>query len=177
MLLTVDANILGFKRPLASNAVTRMLDEARGGLINAFVSDVVVRETVNGWMESVQEWERKRQEACHALSERGVFDLGAADPPLDLLRLRVRVDEQIRSRLEDADVRISPLPELGHQAVVERALARRQPFDRRGHDGYRDVLLWESILEMAREETIFFVTRDRARSTKDASLERSCLTI
>jgi hypothetical protein len=42
---------------------------------------------------------------------------------------------------------------VSHDAVVERALERRQPFDTAGHNGYRDALLWETVLELLRDES------------------------
>jgi hypothetical protein len=45
--------------------------------------------------------------------------------------------------------------------VVTRALQRRQPFDSRGHDGYRDVLLWENAMEYAeRDHDVALVSAD-----------------
>jgi hypothetical protein len=45
---------------------------------------------------------------------------------------------------------VVPYPTVPHREVAARALARRRPFDKLGHDGYRDVLVWESVLTVAR---------------------------
>lgn len=60
-----------------------------------------------------------------------------------------------------AGVRLLELPEISHRPVVERALARRAPFDTRGRTGYRDVLIWHSVLEVAASgQMVILVTKD-----------------
>ncbi len=59
---------------------------------------------------------------------------------------------------------ILPYPDLPHREVARRALARRRPFDPLGHDGYRDALVWESVLALARtlsRERLVLVSRNR----------------
>jgi predicted nucleic acid-binding protein len=51
---------------------------------------------------------------------------------------------------EREHVTILPYPDTPHRAVAGRALARRRPFDAKGHDGYRDTLVWETVLALAR---------------------------
>lgn len=76
------------------------------------------------------------------------------------------VDEQydgwrkyIEDRLRAARVEILPHPEVPHADVVARDIARRRPFNAKGQ-GYRDTLIWESILQLARasRERIVFIT-------------------
>jgi hypothetical protein len=63
--------------------------------------------------------------------------------------------------LMSAGVRLLELPEISHRPVVERALARRAPFDARGRNGYRDVLSWHSVLEVAASgQMVILVTKD-----------------
>ena len=56
-------------------------------------------------------------------------------------------------------------PSIPHRALVERALKRKKPF--RGSDtgGYRDALLWETVLQLATDDEVCFVTSN----TKDFS--------
>jgi hypothetical protein len=55
---------------------------------------------------------------------------------------------------------ILPFPRITHEAVVKRALQRRQPFDPEGKDGYRDTLLWESLIELTANDEVVFASRD-----------------
>jgi hypothetical protein len=58
---------------------------------------------------------------------------------------------------------ILPYPAVDHRTVVARALARRRPFDAKGRNGYRDALIWETVLELARglsEGRVLLCTRN-----------------
>lgn len=159
-VLTIDTNVLGKDRPFSSNAVTRLLDESRRGRVVVRLSELVVRELVNCWIEAVGEWERKRQEALRALANRGVDIDAAWIGGLDLPLLAKEENARVRRVLDDAGVHVVGYPDVGHEPMIERALARRQPFDRAGHEGYRDAILWETVLELAALDEIFFVTKD-----------------
>ncbi|WP_431795245.1 PIN domain-containing protein [Microbacterium enclense] len=61
-------------------------------------------------------------------------------------------------------------PQTPHQQLVERASRRRPPFDSTG-GGYRDSLVWESILELVRRgEDVVFATADKIFSGADGDL-------
>lgn len=63
-------------------------------------------------------------------------------------------------------------PNVKHEDVVKRALARKKPFKADGSTGYRDYLVWETCLNLARRygnEEIHFIssnTRDFADAIK-----------
>jgi predicted nucleic acid-binding protein len=68
---------------------------------------------------------------------------------------------ELRRTLLDAGARLLELPEVSHRRVVERALARRPPFDSKGRQGYRDVLIWHNVLEVATsDQMVILVTKD-----------------
>ena len=52
-----------------------------------------------------------------------------------------------------------PLPSIRHEDVVERILARERPFDTKGDRGYRDFLIWRSVLALGAPTA--FVTSDK----------------
>ncbi|MBB4846015.1 hypothetical protein HNP55_004569 [Paucibacter oligotrophus] len=59
-------------------------------------------------------------------------------PPFDLLAA-------LRERVEW--IKVIEYDHIPHAKLVERALARRKPFDADGQDGYRDALIWLSMLD------------------------------
>ena len=70
-------------------------------------------------------------------------------------------EEDIRTRFAEAGVTFLPYPEVGHEELVKRAIARERPFDQKG-SGYRDALIWFSIRGLASESEcpIFLVSGD-----------------
>lgn len=54
-------------------------------------------------------------------------------------------------------------PDIKHEIVVKRALQRKKPFKADGSTGYRDYLVWQTCLEVARRyasEEIHFITEN-----------------
>jgi hypothetical protein len=148
-------------RPLESNQVRRLLDETRRGNLRLVLPEVAVREAANLWAEKLVEQMRAARSAQAFLLKAGV----SADEPCtieDRMELRATEEGRIRSTLAEAGAQIAPLPACDHGRVVERALLRIQPFDPHGRNGYRDVLIWESLLELEPNEgPIIFLAKDK----------------
>ena len=70
------------------------------------------------------------------------FDVSA-----ELEKYRLRLD----SRFEKISVRILPYPPITHEAMVDRQLKDLMPFQPKG-TGYRDALIWYSLLEELKKE-------------------------
>jgi hypothetical protein len=80
---------------------------------------------------------------------------------IDVETIRAEEEGRIRKTLAAADGEIVPLPGANHEDFLERALRRRQPFDTQGRNGYRDVLLWETVLSLEPGEPVYLVSEDR----------------
>lgn len=80
--------------------------------------------------------------------------------PRDLVVPPLNLEKRIREQLES--IQILEYEDVPHAEVVQRALKRRKPFDADGAAGYRDCLLWLSLIRRlaldnaeANEEVIF----------------------
>jgi hypothetical protein len=60
------------------------------------------------------------------------------------------VGSRLTERLSDLGVQVVDPPDAPHMDLVERAAQRRKPCDANG-DGYRDTLIWLTVLELAKE--------------------------
>lgn len=69
-------------------------------------------------------------------------------------------ERTLRQRLLEVSDHIAPYPQFSHQQVVKRLLAGYRPFSINGDKGYRDFLIWLSVLQIAAESahTIIFIT-------------------
>ncbi len=64
----------------------------------------------------------------------------------------------LRDRFRDEGFSLLPYPEVPHRALVNRAVNRKRPFRDSG-SGYRDALIWASIVSLARsEKNVVFIT-------------------
>jgi hypothetical protein len=156
--LVVDTNVVGVDPPLSGNAMLRLLDASRRGTVNLIVCELVRAEAANGWAHRVDEQFRQERRTQQSLARLGVERPVQSTSTVAELReqQRKRIDETLKS----AGATSAPLPSSAHDVVVLRALDRRPPFDSEGKDGYRDSLLWETVLELAIREPVVFVSRD-----------------
>lgn len=88
--------------------------------------------------EEYKEWLKEEHEKNARLGKRGMVDFDIAEVPLD-----------------------------SFESVIERAIEKKAPFegkDKQSDKGFKDVLIWETILEYKRknpEESIIWITHDK----------------
>jgi predicted nucleic acid-binding protein len=153
---------------LTGAAAQALLAASERNRLPLVVPEIVIREVTNSQGEREQAAINKvnaEQRKLRRLQDH--FSIGppvvASPPPV-----RDAYAERLRERLEKARVQIPDLPDLPHDRVVDRALARRRPFDSEGHKGYRDTLIWHNALDLLGEgEELLFVTRDGDFLAKD----------
>jgi hypothetical protein len=80
-------------------------------------------------------------------------------------------DAWFLERLKQWEFAVLPYPLTTHAELLRRDLDRRKPFNEKGR-GYRDALIWESILELAAksENEIVLVSRNAGDFGKDGFL-------
>jgi PIN domain-containing protein len=167
--VVVDTNSLGAgkARPLQSNQMKRLLTLTREGTLKLVVAEVVIREAATKWAERVVS-----EAGTYVKARRTLVDAGLLQDEKNLLpqkgSLRSAEEERIRQALVEVGGEIAPLPSAPHADVVARALDRLQPFDSKGRNGYRDVILWETVLEMGGEgDPVIFVSNDQKAFFED----------
>jgi predicted nucleic acid-binding protein len=153
MALVLDANVLVEDWLLESPAATHIRNQSTYGPLAVLVPELVIREAVGVYRRHLKASQR---ELHRALKRRRQLQAGAPDPALEAVDTSVDVDvaaanysSRLRQVLERAGVRVLPLPQVDHDRLIEDALQGRKPFDQEGHDGYRDALIWHSVLEVA----------------------------
>src|ERR1044072_1127960 len=157
-LLVLDTNRVGIDDRMGSNDARVLLDAARHGRLVLALPELVVREVMCKWRER-----KESQLAKLGSTARNLGELGSAIqvPETEQLeKLERRVEIALRERLTGPNLMVPGFPSVGHEEVVARALRREQPFDREGRDGYRDVLLWETVLELAGGEDVALLSHD-----------------
>lgn len=166
--VVIDTNSLGIRAPLAGNAERLLLAAAEKGQLVLVVPELVVREVVNKWRELVDKERDRLQSAVRELVKYDITVVVPTDEERDALA--GVMEAKLREELSAPGVLVADFPTTPHERFVSRALARRQPFDRAGKDGYRDALLWETVVELAGEHEVVLVSRD-ARAFADGDGE------
>ena len=159
VLVIVDTTELKRDRFLGTNDFRLLLRAAERGDLRVGVTEVTFREAVNHVREHAAKTLATLETAMRSLR-----NLREAIPGLvtDLTPegIAEHYTQFFRGELERHHVEIFPTPPIPHDKVVQRALDRRKPFDKEGHKGYRDALIWETIREQAdaTSEPITFIT-------------------
>lgn len=160
--VVVDTNVLGGAKwqPLESGELRRLLDETRRGNLQLTIPEIVLREAANLWAELVVAEASSHQRSLRILRQAGVTDK-EHEVSTEEGAIRSKEEQRIRDLLNDVGGRVLPIPEISQDRVVERALRREQPFDEHGRNGYRDVILWESVLSQEAGDPIILIAKDK----------------
>jgi hypothetical protein len=169
MLLILDSNVFisdfwlrGTQFALLKDAVQRI-----GGEL--LVPEVVNAEVRTKYREKLAEAIRAEAKATTAVSDL-LGPSASPTPSRDLDAACRAYGDHLDRELKAIGAKLLPIPEVSHQAMLSLALDRKRPFDNEGR-GYRDALIWETILKLARERggQISFVSMDSDFGT-DAGL-------
>lgn len=125
------------------------------------VPAVVLDEVVNKFRERASEHHEDCNSALRSYRSLTNSSEGSMIAEDDLEAVVEGYRGRIRAHIENV-VRgdILPYPSVEHKAVVERAISRTKPFNKNG--GYRDALIWETVLELFDEDgyKVHFITTD-----------------
>ena len=143
MHLVFDSNIIRSAEFGGSNLYRLLLHLAGllGYSIN--VSEIVIDEVTS---QIAEELERTKPDADTEARQWGRTLVRSLESSLDGIDPKEEAD-LFRKKLEAYDS-VLPYPEVSHRALTMRAIHRRKPFDKKG-SGYRDSLIWESIVTFA----------------------------
>ena len=98
-------------------------------------------------------------------------DLSSAVNNVDEVLDKTNEVASFRERLEAQFDRVLDYPDIQHEVLVMRAVTRTRPFDEEG-EGYRDALIWETILKLASEvdSEVVFISNDNDFSNQGREL-------
>jgi len=173
MYVVFDTNALFGDWRLESSSLHGIVSAAGRLDLHLRIPEIAGLEMVNHFREKLQEQVTKWEAA-----QRGVSRiLGQATPSPAKLDIDKECDtyaKDFASVLKKNGIELLPLPEVSHEDLVRRALQRRKPFkggDKYKDAGYRDCLLWHSILDLLEsdaEEAVVLVTNNSKDFGKEA---------
>lgn len=150
--MVVDANIMWHHWWLTGTSWDNMRDLVDHGRIDFYVPEVVVQEVARGRRHDANELVEELNQVNLSRIER-LLNLGLPTRKNELASkvhaLVADYDTELRARLTALGAEIVPVPSVSHQAILARALENRRPFDEHGRNGYRDALIWHSLLDIA----------------------------
>lgn len=171
LIVVLDTNAV-FRDPwLTQKDAPKLVELAASGACEIVYPRVVLRELTRQRIESARK--------AHNAASTGVKEMGAAGADVaQTAGLLQDAHDRIEADIEDAfvavlaktGIREIPVPEVEASDLLDRDLGRRRPFleieqgKTRKSLGFRDVLIWESTLELLEEsdpgDSVLFVTFD-----------------
>src|SRR5208283_2853047 len=130
------------------------------GILELIVPQIVVEEVKNKYREELLKAERNLTETLVKQNTLLAADEQRALKQLKIDRVVTDFGDRLDNRLAELRARRPVYTDVPHQDLVQRDLDRRRPFQESGR-GYRDALLWETLLRQTDpKKPIFFVTKN-----------------
>jgi hypothetical protein len=140
----IDTNAFQGNWLAQGESFTLLADFIAKGYANAFVSEVTVLEHVRHFK---QQGPAELAKIKSSISQLAGVIAGVPSPTNLSLIDTNKFEEMFRNRLKEVGIGILPIPKTPHDAMVQRDLAEKKPFDKKGK-GYRDALIWLSFLDV-----------------------------
>lgn len=130
-----------------------ILGQAERGEFDLVMPLVVFLEMVNKMRERIETAIGKMTNGALSLKKIGV---GKGIVPPEHTRLTAQFTADLKARISSAGV-FAPIPQIGHEELVARSILGTKPFRSSGV-GYRDALIWHTVLEQAQHDDVVFVS-------------------
>ena len=171
MYVVVDSNIL-VEQGFGNGALVGVL-LTTAELLNyqIAVPELVIEEVTANFRREVNSKGNEAAKVNRSLSLLLNRELPSLGEKLDSDFEATSYRKRLRIRLEEAGAVLLQYPATNHEDLVRRANARSRPFDNQG-SGYRDALIWESVLELATraEGEVILLSSDKAFSNQKGEL-------
>lgn len=124
-----------------------------------FVPEVVIDEVEANFGKRLNETVQEVRNAAHSVARLidALYEVSEPQRAEELLRYSKR----LRCRLEELSIQTLGYPSIAHADLVKRQVNQQRPFQAKG-TGYRDALIWHSLLELldGYKEKCVLVTRN-----------------
>lgn len=161
MHIVLDASVL-ITEDYGGSALMQTLLSASTALgYTVCVPRLAVSETAGKALQELERHSRTARRSLRQLTRLTGRRLESPDLDIDIDTEATSFENTLLQNLAQAGVTILPYPEVAHEELARRAISRTRPFDQKG-SGYRDSLIWFSILRFASEDQghILLVTGD-----------------
>jgi predicted nucleic acid-binding protein len=146
----IDSNAIVQDFNLTSADWRVLLYQSEHGDRHVIIPEIAVRESVGKFRRELEEYVRDSKSLL-----KGVSRLPITIPltPIDVESEVARYETQLRAKLSAAHVDVTPPTTVDALTLVNRAVARRRPFDDEGN-GFRDTLIWLGVCDELKSRAI-----------------------
>jgi hypothetical protein len=159
--VVLDTNVVSQDYLFRRSSSLFLLAEAQRERLTLVLPEIVLRETANRYRGAIEDALTTATGVERHLSGLGVLPTAYVPPDVNA---ESEASDYYWRRVRLPYAQTPSIPEVDHQSIVARALARKQPFDGNGQDGYPDVLLWESVMALLNDDNaspVVLVSNDK----------------
>lgn len=168
MILILDTNVFYDDYGLQGTTLRILFEYLRKGGFRMLIPEVVFMETVNQVREKIAAAAEANNGRVLEMRRKTGLTISPVITPADIEELVNKYTAFLRGRLEAVSATIAEIPSISHKMVLERDLERKKPFTKNGK-GYRDALIWETVLQAASNESdpIVFISKNSSDFADD----------
>lgn len=151
MILVLDSSVICSDFWFQRSSFRILVGNMKRANLSLCIPRLVVDEVINKYREITESEYRTLAITIDKLRQLLNSDV---EVPIIESRAKQAADEYgkwIHATLKQLRANILDYPQLSHESLVRRALLRKKPFSDKGV-GYRDALIWEVVLQLARDE-------------------------
>lgn len=152
VVLDTTAIVADFR--LRSAPMLGLVERAAQRSLRLVVPEVVVREAIAKYGQHLAQLESTLSKASTLAGRLG---LSFEPAPIQHAAEVEGYSQMLRARLREIGAEMPEPPDTPHLTLIDRAVSRTKPFVESGA-GYRDALIWESVLACARSSDVAFIT-------------------
>lgn len=148
MKIVFDTNILHDDFFLRRAQIVDICETAKQYRFDVYIPEVVYDEIVNQYGEKIEEVQKEIDSSVNKV--KGISTNLQLENPINESTKKQILQEYpsiLNKRLEELNIKKLPYPSVSHKEIVARDLNRKRPFQKSGK-GYRDALIWETILRI-----------------------------
>lgn len=160
MKVIIDTNIICSDFQMRGSNFKLLFKGLETGILNArlYIPQIVFEEVMTKYEEKIMENNsliKKATSNFNRITGKKIYS------PLKERNINKIIKDykvKLKSNFKQYNVEILSYPEISHEKVVSRALNRKKPFTKDGKEGYRDYIIWENALQIAKTSKVIFIT-------------------
>ena len=154
--IVIDTSVLHDDYELAKAPLRELLNIAKLCGARVLLPRVVFDKHVSHFERDYQKYRSQTEAALDKLSQLPLVDV----PDVHIPEVTVAYSDSLQVIAQERGIEFLDYPRVTHQNILRRFFQKRKPFGEKD-TGYKDALIWETILELLPDPNVRVIFIDR----------------
>lgn len=151
--VVLDTNVIYQDYRLRSQGLSSLVRACRISEVRIILPAVTYSELASHYINRIKgAYEDARKKTIELERYSYLEDMSLKPPDLDTSLLSKGYSSWLKKRANELGIEVSKYPETSHESIMARSAEHRKPFKGDRDIGYKDTLIWETIVEIIRDE-------------------------